>query len=111
MQVDILPGKKAVQLAVIRTPGSGFHHQIGGLLARRSVCGQLAENRLVPAQRGIADEELDKERFLFTGFRILRREGVPPPVIAVMGQRTMEHTCVPVDVMMIEHVSIPAFYE
>jgi hypothetical protein len=84
---------------------------IGGLLACRSVCWKLTKDRLVPAQRGIADEELDKERLIFTGRRILRREGVPPPVIAVMGQRTMEHTCVPVDVMMIEHVWIPAFYE
>ena len=40
---------------MIRAPGSGLYHKIGGLPAGRLVRGQLAEDGLISAQCGIAE--------------------------------------------------------
>ena len=54
-------------------------------------------------EKNQTDEELDEKRPVLARFRILRREGMPPPVIPVPGQRPVKHKGVSCNVMMIEH--------
>ena len=103
MDGNILPGKESMKLAVIFSPGTGFDHQVRRELSGSLVLRQLAEDRFILRQGGIAGEELNEKRFVLSGFRILRCEGMPPPVISMVRQRAMKHERIPVNIMMIKH--------
>ena len=66
----------------ILSPGTGLDHQVGRL---PGFPGDLAEDRLIPAEGGITEEELDEERFGCTCLSIVSGERMPPPVIAFPG--------------------------
>ena len=92
-----------MKLAVIFSPGTGFDHQVRRELSGSLVLRQLAEDRFILRQGGIAGEEFNEKRFVLSGFRILRCEGMPPPVISMVRQRAMKHERIPVNIMMIKH--------
>ena len=107
MERNLLPGKEPVQLTMVLSPGAGLDHQVGRELSGSLVLRQLAEDRLIFRKGRIAGEELNKKRLVLSGFRILRREGMPPPVISAVRQGTVEHESVPGNVVMTEHGLIP----
>ena len=63
-----LPAPETVKLRGVFPPGSGLDHQVGRLLR---LSGYLAEDGIVPAQGGIAQEELYEERLGLAGLSIM----------------------------------------
>ena len=105
IQMNVLPGKEAVQLAGIIAPGACLDHEVGWFLSRGLVLRELSQDGLILRHGRITDKEFNKERLILTGFRILCGKGMPPPVVAVMGQWAVEHECVAGDIVMIKHGS------
>ena len=101
---DSLPTPEPMQLGRILPPGSGLYHQIGRPDSERAVFRQLTEYRVITAACGITEEELDKEWLCFSGQRVISREGMPPPVIALMRLRTEELAGISGDIVSIEHL-------
>ena len=107
MQAHVLPGKEPVQLAMILSPGTRLDHQIRGAFPLPPVFRKLAQHRLLFRQSGIAEKEFNEKGLVFPGLHVLRREGMPPPVIAPAGQRAPQHTGVPGDIVSVEHFYFP----
>ena len=95
--------EKPVKLQRRFSPAAGLDHQIRRPFPLKPVFRKLTENRPVFSQSGIADKKLDKESFVLAGFRILRREGVPPPVISLTGQRPVKHKGISGNIVLVEH--------
>ena len=107
MNHHILPGKKAVKLAVILTPGTRLDHQIRRSLPLCPIGWQLPKDRAIFCKRWIAYEEFNEERLIFSCLCVLGREGMPPPVITVMAKRTAKHASISCNVMMVKQCSLP----
>ena len=103
VQCHVLPREETMQLAVVLSPSSCLHHQIGRMFPFFLIFRQLSQYRPVFRQCGITDKKFDKERFVFSCLRILCRKGVPPPVISMPCQRPVQHTGISCYIMMIEH--------
>ena len=88
---------------MIFTPSTGFHHQVGRTLFSCLILRQLSQYRHILRQCRVANKKLDKEWFVFTCLSFLGSKGVPPPIIAVMGQRTMQHAGISGDIVMVKH--------
>ena len=100
----VLPRKEAVQLRLFPAPGADVDHQIGRPLAALLCLGTVPDNDgLILRMRRIAGEELHIEGFFRARLGILGGEGMPPPVIAALGQRTLEHPLIAGNVMNICH--------
>ena len=106
LRVDrgVLYGEETVELGVVFPPGTGFYHKVRGLFTRGLVLGKLSERRFVFGKRGIADKEFDEEGLIFSGFRVLRGERMPPPVVAATRERAVQHKRIPREIVSIEHI-------
>ena len=74
-------------------------------IAKIPVLRQLAQHGSVLRQCGVADEELDEEGLVLPRLRVLRGDRVPPPVVAVVRQRPVQHEFVPCDIVRVDHFS------
>ena len=107
VQRHVIPPEEPVQLAVVLAPAPGLHHQIGGPPPRRPVLRQLPQHRRVPAQGRVAQEKLDEKRLVLPRLRVLRGEGMPPPIVPPVPQRPVQHAGVARNVVVIEHTLAP----
>ena len=104
MDSGVFQGEEPVKLEVLLSPGARLDHQVRRTFAVRLILGQLSQHGLIFGQGRIADEEFYEEGLVFAGFFVLGCEGMPPPVVALVGQRSVQHKFVSCDVVMIEHV-------
>ena len=92
-----------MELTFALAPAPGFDHEVGRLFAIRPVFRQLTEHGCIFREGGITDIEFKEERFFLARLRIPGGQGMPPPVIAEAAERTVKHTGVTGEIMVIEH--------
>ena len=108
----ILPREEAVQLRLLVAPGADVDHQIARTLAALLRLGTVPDDHgLILRVRGIAGEKFHVERLFRAGLGVLGGEGMPPPVIAALGKRTLQHPLVACNIMNICHACFLPQYD
>ena len=89
---------------MVPSPASGFYHHIGRFLVEPLTCKTLPEDSMFFRQLWITKEKLYEKCFLLTGNHISPCKRMPPPVVALVPQFSLQHTPVFSQIVLIEHL-------
>ena len=99
----LTPAEKTVQLRRTLPPGPALDHEIRRLYPLFPVLQQLAKHRFISPACRIAQEKLYEKSPFLSCFFVVRRKGVPPPVIAALRLLAKKLAGIPADIVLIKH--------